>query len=156
MGHSRPPSTTTSSPEHNRLTAMKTTIILAVIMGTALARPQDFQDFENFEQNPNGRFAVLRQESNGPVEAEFNWLFETENGIAANANGVAGSNGQSNHDGAFSFTHDDGTLTEVRYIANEYGYQPEGLTPHVAELLRIAEEQRAQGIEFDQRGFRIN
>merc|ERR1711970_101357 len=140
---------------HDRHTtpAMKSTIILAVIVATALARPQDF---ENFEQNPNGRFAVIRSESNGPVDAEFNWLFETENGIFANANGVAGSNGQSNHDGAFSFTHDDGTQTEVRYVANEFGYQPEGLTPHVAELLRIAQEQQAQGIQFDQRGFRIN
>merc|ERR1712142_5380 len=135
------------------ISAMKI-IILAVIVAVALARPQDFQD--TFEQNPNGRFAVIRSESNGPVEAEFNWLFETENGIFANANGVAGSNGQSNHDGAFSFTHDDGTQTEVRYVANEFGYQPEGLTPHVAELLRIAQEQQAQGIQFDQQGFRIN
>merc|ERR1712142_27593 len=142
----------TTAPAHT-ITAMKI-IILAGIVAVALARPQDFQ--QEFEQNPNGRFTVLRSESNGPVEADFSWLFETENGISANANGVAGSNGQSNHDGAFSFTHDDGTLTEVRYVANEFGYQPEGLTPHVAELLRIAEEQRAQGIEFDQQGFRIN
>merc|ERR1712042_216736 len=144
----------TEPPHRHTITAMKI-IILAGIVAVALARPQDFQ--QDFEQNPNGRFAVLRSESNGPVEAEFSWLFETDNGIAANANGVAGSNGQSNHDGAFSFTHDDGTLTEVQYIANEFGYQPQnGLTPHVADLLRIAEEQRAQGIEFDQRGFRIN
>merc|ERR1711915_480136 len=95
--------------EHNyTATAMKI-IILSVLVGFALARPQDF------EQNPNGAFAVIRSESNGPVEADFSWLFETENGISANANGVAGSNGQSNHDGAFSFTHDDGTLTEVQY-----------------------------------------
>merc|ERR1711915_357173 len=114
--------------EHNyTATAMKI-IILSVLVGFALARPQDF------EQNPNGAFAVIRSESNGPVEADFSWLFETENGISANANGVAGSNGQSNHDGAFSFTHDDGTLTGVQYIANEFGYQPVGLTPHVARL----------------------
>merc|ERR1711862_335432 len=140
--------------EHNNITtttpAMKI-IILSVLVAVALGRPQD-----QFEQNPNGRFAVIRSESNGPVEADFSWLFETENGISANANGVAGSNGQSNHDGAFSFTHDDGTLTEVQYIANEFGYQPVGLTPHVADLLRIAEEQQAQGIQFDQQGFRIN
>merc|ERR1711872_301163 len=131
-------------------TATMKIIILSVLVGCALARPQEF------EQNPNGRFAVLRSESNGPVEADFSWLFETENGISANANGVAGSNGQSNHDGAFSFTHDDGTLTEVQYIANEFGYQPVGLTPHVARLLEIAAEQQAQGIQFDQQGFRIN
>ena len=66
-------------------------------MAVALARPQD-----QFEPNPNNFFATIRDERNGPVEAEFSWLFETDNGISANANGVAGSNGQSNHDGAFS------------------------------------------------------
>ncbi|CAL4102022.1 unnamed protein product, partial [Meganyctiphanes norvegica] len=124
-------------------------IILSAVVAVALAAPQ-------FEQNPNGAFRNVRYETNGPVEAEFQWAFETDNGISANANGVAGSNGQSNHDGAFSFTHDDGTQTNVQYIANEFGYQPVGLTPHVADLLRIAQEQQAQGIEFDQRGFRIN
>lgn len=51
----------------------------------------------------------------------------------------------------------DGSVAEVRFIANENGFQPQSdllptphpLPAHVNELLRIAEEQRAQGITFE-------
>merc|ERR1712002_498036 len=79
MGH-------TTEHNHTAAAAMKGLVILSVFLGSALAAPQIFD--QQFEQNPNGRFTVLRSESNGPVEADFSWLFETENGINANANGL--------------------------------------------------------------------
>ncbi|XP_076055228.1 larval cuticle protein 65Ag1-like [Oratosquilla oratoria] len=55
-----------------------------------------------------------------------------------------------------SYPDEFGNVIEVRYIANEYDFQPQGVhlpvappaPAHVAELLRIAEEQRAAGITF--------
>lgn len=51
----------------------------------------------------------------------------------------------------------DGSVAEVTFIANENGFQPQSdllptphpLPAHVYELLRIADEQRAQGITFE-------
>merc|ERR1719209_982538 len=84
--------------------------------------------------------------------------------ILVHEDGSVGSAGQANLAGRYIFVNEDGSTSEVTYIADENGFQPQGAhlpigpaaPAHVAELLRIAEEQRAQGIEFDQQGFRIN
>ncbi|RXG61752.1 hypothetical protein Avbf_11643 [Armadillidium vulgare] len=57
----------------------------------------------------------------------------------------------------------DGTFGEVRYVADENGYRPESsliptphpLPAHAVEQIRIAEEQRARGIRWDEQGFQI-
>ncbi|KAG7176955.1 Cuticle protein [Homarus americanus] len=62
------------------------------------------------------------------------------------------------------FFYPDGTQEDLRFTADEFGYQPQSallptphpLPAHALEQLRIAEEQRAAGITFDQRGFRVN
>lgn len=58
------------------------------------------------------------------------------------------------------YTLDDGNVVEVTFVADENGYRAESpvipvAPPHVAELLRIAEEQRASGIQFDEQGRRL-
>merc|ERR1712168_7879 len=90
-----------------------------------------------------------------------------EDGTSVSATGSVGSAGQVNIQGSYTFTLADGTLAVVTYLANEAGYTaqsdllpvaPEKLhpdPPHVAELLRIAAEQREQGVQFDAQGFRI-
>lgn len=55
------------------------------------------------------------------------------------------------------FVLGDGSVAEVTFIADENGFQPQSdllptphpLPAHVYELLRIADEQRAQGITFE-------
>ncbi|XP_076055232.1 cuticle protein AMP2-like [Oratosquilla oratoria] len=97
--------------------------------------------------------AETRQE---PVAGASASDLEAANGIRFIQKADAGGAGQSNAEGVFSYPDEFGNVIEVRYITNEYVFQPQGahlpVAPpapaHVAELLRIAEEQRAPGITF--------
>lgn len=60
----------------------------------------------------------------------------------------------------YSYISPEGETINVQYVADENGFQPESdaippTPPHVNELLKIADEQRAQGIQFDERGFEV-
>ncbi|XP_053631872.1 cuticle protein AMP1B-like [Cherax quadricarinatus] len=100
---------------------------------------------------------IVLEERSDSADGNFYYQFETSNGISEQRRGTPGSEGQSNMDGAFRFRLLDGTIAEVRYVANEYGYQPESdliptphpLPPHAIEQIRVAEEQRRQSITFD-------
>ncbi|XP_042890996.1 cuticle protein AMP1A-like [Penaeus japonicus] len=121
-------------------------IIFACLAAVALARPQA----------PESEAETLLDERSDNGDGNFQYTFETSNGIRANKVGTPGSEGQSNMEGSFSFPLADGTIAEVSFIADENGYQPSSdLLPvgppppeHVHELLRIADEQRAAGITF--------
>merc|ERR1712142_277951 len=111
--------------------------------------------------------AILKQEYAPAEDGSFTQEFEAEDGTSVSATGSVGSAGQVNIQGSYTFTLADGTLAVVTYLANEAGYTaqsdllpvaPEKLhpdPPHVVELLRIAAEQREQGVQFDAQGFRI-
>ncbi|KAK8745514.1 hypothetical protein OTU49_000234, partial [Cherax quadricarinatus] len=123
-------------------------VILACLATVVLAvpRPQDALPI-----------AILRDDRQDEGNGNFNYAFEAENGIAVEASGSPGSEGQSNIQGSFKFPLDDGSIAEVRYVADENGFRPESsmlptphpLPDHVHELLRIAEDQRARGITFE-------
>ncbi|XP_053631880.1 cuticle protein AM1159-like [Cherax quadricarinatus] len=131
-------------------------VILACLAAVAVAAPQ-LQDNQPV-------VVILRDDRQDNGDGNFNYAFEADNGIIAEASGSPGSQGQSNIQGVYRLTFPEGGVAEVRYIADENGFRPESeilptahpLPAHAQEQLRIAEEQRAQGIEFDQRGFRVN
>merc|ERR1712243_310892 len=111
--------------------------------------------------------AILSQEYTPAEDGSFVHAYEAEDGTSVSATGSVGAAGQVNVQGSYTFTLADGTVAVVTYLANELGNTVESDLlpvapqkihpdpPHVAELYRIAEEQRAQGIQFDNRGFRI-
>ncbi|KAB7498018.1 hypothetical protein Anas_09111 [Armadillidium nasatum] len=63
----------------------------------------------------------------------------------------------------FRFPFRDGTFGEVRYVADENGYRPESaliptphpLPAHAIEQIRVAAEQRARGINWEDPNYRI-
>jgi len=87
----------------------------------------------------------------------FNYNYASDNGISVQASGSPGSLGQSNIQGQYSYTSPEGTQVQVLYECSELGCRYDSpllpvappAPPHVAELLRIAEEQRRAGITFE-------
>ncbi|XP_042222803.1 cuticle protein AM1159-like [Homarus americanus] len=130
-------------------------VVLACLAAMAVAAPQ-------FDNPPP--VLILRDDRQDNGDGNFQYAFEADNGIAVEASGTPGSAGQSNMQGSIRFFYPDGTQEDLRFTADEFGYQPQSallptphpLPAHALEQLRIAEEQRAAGITFDQRGFRVN
>nr|XP_045621361.1 cuticle protein AMP4-like isoform X1 [Procambarus clarkii] len=129
-------------------------VVLACLVAAAAAAPQFSQNFN--VQEVRRPVAILRDERQDNGDGSFTYEFEAENGIVVNAEGSRGSQGQSNIQGVFRYPLLDGTVAEVRYIADENGYQPQSdliptphpLPAHALEQIRVAEEQRRQGITF--------
>ncbi|XP_050704883.1 cuticle protein AM1159-like [Eriocheir sinensis] len=118
-------------------------VLLACLLAVAAARPDKDATITLDERSDSG-------------DGNFYYNVQTSNGIELSKTGTPGSEGQSNMDGSFRFPLEDGTYAEFRYVADENGYRPESsllpvappIPEHVHELLRIAAEQRAQGITF--------
>ncbi|XP_053632043.1 cuticle protein AMP2 [Cherax quadricarinatus] len=139
-------------------------VVLACLAAVAAAAPQQFSRPIDQGRPEYKHIEILRDEREDRGDGNFRYEFETENGIHVNAVGTPGSQGQSNIEGFFRFPLDDGTIGEVQYVADELGYRPQSnliptgppLPAHAIEQIRLAEELRRQGVEWDQYGFRIN
>ncbi|XP_066942138.1 cuticle protein AM1159-like [Macrobrachium rosenbergii] len=124
---------------------MKFILLVSAFCAAALAAPQI----------PNQVVAITRDDRTHNGDGSFSYAFEAENGIAAQAAGVRGAVGQANIQGVYSYPLPDGSgVIEVRYVADENGFRAESPflpqnPPHVAQLLKIAEDQRAAGITFE-------
>ncbi|XP_071552002.1 cuticle protein AM1199-like [Panulirus ornatus] len=120
-------------------------VLLACLAAVAVAGPQ-------FRQANPRQYAVLRDDRVDEGNGNFQYEFETENGIQQSAVGRPGSAGQSNIQGSYRFTLPDGTLAEVRFIADENGFRaespliptPHPLPAHAIEQVRFAESERAR------------
>merc|ERR1711955_18989 len=105
---------------------------------------------------PQQPVAILQQESSADG-AVFTYNYAADNGIAAQASGSPGVAGQANIQGQYSYTSPEGDVIQIVYQCDESGCRYDSpilpVAPpapaHVAELLRIAEEQRAAGITFE-------
>ncbi|KAK3857462.1 hypothetical protein Pcinc_036295 [Petrolisthes cinctipes] len=123
-------------------------ILLACLAAVAAAAPQ-------LDQAPP--VAIIRDDRVDNGDGNFNYAFEADNGIAMEVAGTPGAGGQVNMQGAYRLTFPDGTVAEIRFIANENGFQPESdilptphpLPLHAQEQIRFAQEQRALGITFE-------
>ncbi|KAK8745508.1 hypothetical protein OTU49_000227 [Cherax quadricarinatus] len=121
-------------------------VVFALLVTLAAAAPRPDKDAETVVDE--------RQDSG---DGNFNYRFETSNGIKEDRTGTPGSEGQSNMQGSFSFTLADGTVAEVTFVADETGFNPKSpllpiahpLPPHALEQIAFAEEQRAKGVVFE-------
>ncbi|XP_045621217.2 cuticle protein AM1199 [Procambarus clarkii] len=121
------------------------TIVLACLAVVAVASPQ-------FRKSDASQAAILKDIRSDDGKGNFNYEFDTENGIYTNVVGRTGSKGQSNIEGSYRFTLDDGTRAEVRFVADEGGFRAESPlipTPHplpdyAREQIAFAQSQRGR------------
>lgn len=107
--------------------------------------------------------ATLRDFRSPVIGAVFNSELQLDNGISETRSGSEGPEGVAVLTGSYTIPLGNGEVATFNWVADELGYRVESdalpqapeAPAHVAEQLRIAEEQRAAGITFDQRGFRI-
>ncbi|NP_001161275.1 cuticular protein precursor [Tribolium castaneum] len=74
---------------------------------------------------------ILKQEQEVNFDGSYHSSYETGNGIAAQEQGQLKNAGNPEAEaeevqGSFQYTAPDGTPIVLQYIANEYGFQPQG------------------------------
>ncbi|KAK3885859.1 hypothetical protein Pcinc_009958 [Petrolisthes cinctipes] len=108
------------------------------------------------QQQPQGRqdfrpvVAIIKDERVAPAGGTYVTDFETEDGVAHVESGQAGSAGQSNVQGSYSYISPEGEVVQVTYVADEFGFRAESpfvptahpLPAHALLQIAFAEEQR--------------
>ncbi|XP_066943611.1 cuticle protein AMP1A-like [Macrobrachium rosenbergii] len=115
-------------------------IILGSIAAMVLGRPQylygtpDRGDFSSSEED-HEVVSILKDERTHEGDGTYSFDFETANGIRFQESGSPdGEEDAVVQAGQYSYTAPDGTEVELKYVADENGFQPE------SDLLPVAPE----------------
>ncbi|XP_017785754.1 PREDICTED: endocuticle structural glycoprotein SgAbd-2-like [Nicrophorus vespilloides] len=98
---------------------MKVAIVAFAFLAVAFAAQSD-------EQAP-----IVSQDSEVNFDGSYHHSYETGNGISAQEQGVLKNAGSKDGEaeevqGSYQYTAPDGTPVKVQYVANEFGFQPQG------------------------------
>ncbi|KAK8377194.1 hypothetical protein O3P69_013678 [Scylla paramamosain] len=98
--------------------------------------------------------AILEEHHEVRGDGNFNYGYQSENGIVVEVSGEPGEQGQNRVKGMYRFPLPNGTIAEVTYTADEGGFKANSplLPPvpqHAKEQIIIAKQQEAQGIVFE-------
>ncbi|XP_016988958.1 pupal cuticle protein Edg-78E-like isoform X2 [Drosophila rhopaloa] len=88
---------------------------------------------------------ITKSDADITPEGNYNYAYETSNGIAAQESGIGGNHAT----GGYSYYSPEGELVQISYVADENGYQPQGALlptppPIPAAILRSLEYIRTR------------
>ncbi|XP_033208498.1 larval cuticle protein 65Ag1-like [Belonocnema kinseyi] len=91
-------------------------------------------------RSPYPLVKILRQAHDASPDGSYKYAYETENGIVAEQSGQPGPVGPEGPAvvarGSYKYVGDDGVTYEVKYVADETGFHPEGVhIPLVPEVI---------------------
>ncbi|XP_063220025.1 endocuticle structural glycoprotein SgAbd-2-like [Bacillus rossius redtenbacheri] len=102
-------------------------VILSVLCSVAVSQKY------NYNYNPASlrEVPILAYNNEVNPDGSYRWNYETGNGIAAQEQGYLKNPGQKDleaqvAEGSFSYTGPDGVVYSVSYVADEYGFRPQG------------------------------
>ncbi|XP_042241690.1 cuticle protein AM1199-like [Homarus americanus] len=141
-------------------------IIIACLAAVAIASPQfGSGSFRNrpapLPRQDYRQIAILSDNRVDQGDGNFRYEFESEDGTSVSAVGRPGAAGQSNIEGSYRFRLDDGSIAEVRYIADENGFRaespliptPHPLPAHAIEQIRFAQANPSRELPNERRRF---
>ncbi|KAJ8979026.1 hypothetical protein NQ317_003129 [Molorchus minor] len=115
-------------------------VIFTLLLATVFALPQ-------VQPERQREIKILRQSQDISPDGTYQWLYETENGIAAQEQGglkTIGNEQGTAAQGSFQYTSPEGIPIALTYVADENGFQPQGShlptpPPIPAQIVRALE-----------------
>ncbi|XP_059053500.1 larval cuticle protein LCP-17-like [Achroia grisella] len=102
---------------------MKSFVAILALVAVAAA------DVSHLVRSPEADAQTLRQDAD-VLPDSYNYAYETSNGISAQESGQLKNAGREDAaievQGSNQYTAPDGTPIQITYVANEFGYQPQG------------------------------
>ncbi|XP_045135960.1 cuticle protein AM1159-like [Portunus trituberculatus] len=134
-------------------------VIIAALVAVAFAAPD--RTYGTPDSGSSEEAEILQHDFVLEEDGRYNLDVKTSNGISVAQHGSPdGPEGAVVKSGVFSYTAPDGTPVEVKFVANEHGYQPESDLlpvapefPHpipdfvLAQIAKAAEEDRNRSPE---------
>ncbi|XP_042208967.1 cuticle protein AMP3-like [Homarus americanus] len=103
---------------------MKLVVLVVVLVAGVLADKKPLVD---------PPVAILHSEQHHPdATGAHSFDFEAENGIKLHVSGSQGENGGTNSIGYWSYPLEDGSVASLKFVADEFGFQPQ------SDLLPVA------------------
>ncbi|VEN55075.1 unnamed protein product [Callosobruchus maculatus] len=105
---------------------------LIAVVAPVLCRPQDGHPPLSSANAGSTPIPIVSQTEEINPDGSFKFSYETANGIKVEESGYLKDNPESSTDriqvieGIVSYTDNDGQMINLRYIADENGYQPQG------------------------------
>ncbi|CAH1104435.1 unnamed protein product [Psylliodes chrysocephalus] len=120
---------------------MKTLVFLVVFIHSVLAQGRPRTIPSPSGSSPDGNARILSGNNEFNFDGTYQWSFQADNGISAQETSqIKNSNSQEpveETQGNFEYTAPDGSSIQVRYIANEDGFQPQGAHLPVAPPIPV-------------------
>ncbi|KAM3962307.1 cuticular protein RR-1 motif 32 [Aphomia sociella] len=111
---------------------MKSIVAFSALVAVALAAPQFQQAYQPQQQySQNQVIPIINQKTDVGVNGDYEYSYETGNGIAAQERGYLKNAGSKDAEaqvaeGSFSYTSPEGVPIQLTYIADEFGFRPAG------------------------------
>uniref|UniRef100_A0A182RQA4 Uncharacterized protein n=1 Tax=Anopheles funestus TaxID=62324 RepID=A0A182RQA4_ANOFN len=118
-------------------------IVASLVVSLVVALPQRSQS-RSSGGGDEAAAETLAQDTVINADGSYTYNYETSNGISASQ----ASNDGTNANGNFAFTAPDGQRYEIVYVADEYGFQPQGAhlptePPAPDHVIKMLEDMRA-------------